>query len=371
MPNIDVATEALENIADGLLVKLNNNIDALSAGDFGAALEQLQAKGTRHFVLDMERVHFVNSTGMGLMVKLTDGLQNAGGSMVLVKTHPKVKITFSQLGLDSFFKMFPSLKRGMEYLNERVQSSKAGTMSAAPAAPVAKPAAARPAPPPPVAPAPRRPMAAPPPPAAPAPRSAASAAPASRQPTAMRTANPAAGAAPAQPAAAPSRQGTQSIAASAMPPSRQGTQTLAAGANLLAIVVLPANAPHSNTMFTFIQAACTAAKVTAKRVDNDSPATMAEAAKAQFIIADFSADGPAGQPGAPSALAVKLAQAGRSVNPPKQVILLTQGTKESIPPVFAALPTVPYQASQPGALQLQQTLTRGLQQLASRMQPAR
>lgn len=141
-------------------VAMSGAIDASTVINFQNKLEQMKGEGTRRFLLDMEGIRYVNSTGLGSLVKLADQLENEGGAIVLMKIHPKVKVVFDMLGLNAFFRIFNSDSEAVDHLQTLPPVGAAAAPAPEPEpeplppAPAPAPApAARPAPAPAAAPA--------------------------------------------------------------------------------------------------------------------------------------------------------------------------------------------------------------------------
>lgn len=123
------------------LVKVSGAIDAKTVLTFQEQLEELQKGGNNRFILDMDGIKYVNSTGLGTLVNVADNLENAGGGIALVKIHPKVKVVFDMLGLNAFFKIFETKEDALSFFG-------VGAAPPPPPEPPKKAAAAPPAPPP-------------------------------------------------------------------------------------------------------------------------------------------------------------------------------------------------------------------------------
>ena len=91
-----------------VVVVLSGSIDAKTVPSFQEQMNKIKDDGVIKFVLDMEAIKYVNSTGLGFLVNLADSLDPRGGGIALVKLHPKVKVVFDMLGLNAFFKIFGS-----------------------------------------------------------------------------------------------------------------------------------------------------------------------------------------------------------------------------------------------------------------------
>ncbi|MHC4840599.1 MAG: anti-sigma factor antagonist [Planctomycetota bacterium] len=146
----------IDTLANTARVVVEGAIDATTVISFESQLKQLQQDGYTNFVLDMQGIKYVNSTGLGSLVATADNLEKVGGGLALIRVHPKVKVVFDMLGLNSFFRIFTNEDEAVNFL---------ATSKGDAAAPAAAPAAAAPAP----APAPAAPAPAAPAPAAPRP----------------------------------------------------------------------------------------------------------------------------------------------------------------------------------------------------------
>jgi len=145
--------ESVAELEKTSLVKVSGAIDAKTVLNFQERLEQLQKDGNNRFILDMDGIKYVNSTGLGTLVNVADNLENAGGGIALVCIHPKVKVVFDMLGLNAFFKIYATKEEAIGAILEQLGTSappepepepapappKKAAAPAAPAAP-AKPA---------------------------------------------------------------------------------------------------------------------------------------------------------------------------------------------------------------------------------------
>ncbi|MBE7491991.1 MAG: anti-sigma factor antagonist [Planctomycetes bacterium] len=123
-------------LANTARVVVEGAIDATTVISFESQLKQLQEDGYTNFVLDMQGIKYVNSTGLGSLVATADNLEKVGGGLALIRVHPKVKVVFDMLGLNSFFRIFTNEDEAVNFL----ATSKGGAPAAAPAAPARGPA---------------------------------------------------------------------------------------------------------------------------------------------------------------------------------------------------------------------------------------
>jgi len=164
VPDLTIQVQEVKGIPGTALVILNGSIDAKTVITFQTQLNAVKERGSNRFILDMEHVKYVNSTGLGFLINLSDSITNDKGGIALVKVQPKVKVVFDMLGLNAFFKIYPSRDEAMKHFQvepsasatdqtlilkvgkpDQSSSSPAATATAV-AEPMTRPA--RPAPPP-------------------------------------------------------------------------------------------------------------------------------------------------------------------------------------------------------------------------------
>ena len=119
----------IDALANTARVVVEGAIDATTVISFESQLKQLQEDGYTNFVLDMQGIKYVNSTGLGSLVATADNLEKVGGGLALIRVHPKVKVVFDMLGSNSFFRIFTNEEEAVNFL----ASSKGGDAAAAPA----------------------------------------------------------------------------------------------------------------------------------------------------------------------------------------------------------------------------------------------
>lgn len=157
-----------EKLPDGspiIITKILGAIDGTTVRQFEDKLIGFFNQGVKNLILIFSDVKYINSTGMGLLVKLADKFQEGGGDIKLVGVPEKVIALFDMLGLLSLFKIYENEEDAVDSITQ------SGAAKSAPPAPPAPPIAPPPTPKT-VKTAPAQPPAAPPKPpkvAAPAP----------------------------------------------------------------------------------------------------------------------------------------------------------------------------------------------------------
>lgn len=123
MPDLTIQVQEVKGLPGTALVILNGSIDAKTVITFQTHLNSVKERGVERFIMDMEMVKYVNSTGLGYLINLSDSVTPDKGGISLVKVQPKVKVVFDMLGLNAFFRIFSTRDEALKHL----QASDAGT----------------------------------------------------------------------------------------------------------------------------------------------------------------------------------------------------------------------------------------------------
>ncbi|RME87144.1 MAG: STAS domain-containing protein, partial [Planctomycetota bacterium] len=81
-------------------IKLAGSIDTVSVMPMERQVMEFFNEGASLFLLDFEGVDYINSTGIGLLVKISDMAREKGGEFATVNTSIKVKNLLEMLGVD-------------------------------------------------------------------------------------------------------------------------------------------------------------------------------------------------------------------------------------------------------------------------------
>lgn len=83
-------------------------LDAFSEAIFRKVVSKYIDDGPTHIVLDLSKIDFVDSSGLGALVQLVKKAQTAGGSLQIV-TNPRVTQTVKLVRLEKFLSLQPSV----------------------------------------------------------------------------------------------------------------------------------------------------------------------------------------------------------------------------------------------------------------------
>lgn len=88
-------------------------LDAFSEATFRKVVGKCIDDGPPHIVLDLSKIDFVDSSGLGALVQLVKKAQEAKGSLQIV-TNPRVTQTVKLVRLEKFLSLQPSVEEALE-----------------------------------------------------------------------------------------------------------------------------------------------------------------------------------------------------------------------------------------------------------------
>jgi anti-sigma B factor antagonist len=91
------------------VVEVGGEIDVYTAPRLRESLNEVTGSGQKHVVVDLGRVDFIDSTGLGVLVGVDRRLRGSDGSIKIVAPHEKLMKIFRIAGLEAVFDMYGSL----------------------------------------------------------------------------------------------------------------------------------------------------------------------------------------------------------------------------------------------------------------------
>jgi len=97
---------------------LTGLLDAFSEPSFQKVLGKCVEDGPANLILDLSKIDFIDSSGLGALVQLVKKAQTAGGSLQIV-TNPRVTQTVKLVRLEKFLSLQPSLDEAKENVRKK------------------------------------------------------------------------------------------------------------------------------------------------------------------------------------------------------------------------------------------------------------
>ena len=98
------------------LFRLTGLLDAFSEPVFRKVVSKFIEEGPRNIILDLSKIDFVDSSGLGVLVQMAKKAQTAQGTFQIV-TNPRVTQTVKLVRLEKFLSLQPTVEAALENLS--------------------------------------------------------------------------------------------------------------------------------------------------------------------------------------------------------------------------------------------------------------
>ncbi|MHC5067291.1 MAG: STAS domain-containing protein [Planctomycetota bacterium] len=115
--NFDIKSVSLPSGEEAKAAFLSGSIDASTNQTFEGQLNEILSSGTNKLLLVLTNVKYINSTGLGTIVKCVDTFRESGGDIKLVGVPTKVIALFEMLGLLALFETHETIEEAVESFN--------------------------------------------------------------------------------------------------------------------------------------------------------------------------------------------------------------------------------------------------------------
>jgi anti-sigma B factor antagonist len=97
-------------IAGIIVLEMRGNIvGGPAATQLNDAVHKFIKEGKKNFVVDMQGVELINSSGLGILISNLTNVKNNGGDLRLSHLSPKIKQIFQITKLSTVFKQYDSV----------------------------------------------------------------------------------------------------------------------------------------------------------------------------------------------------------------------------------------------------------------------
>ena len=95
------------------VVNVTGEVDVATAPKLRESLDAAIGRGTPLLVVDLSAVTFIDSTGLGVLIGASRQVDDAGASLRLVVSEPRIIKLFEITGLLDLFTIVPSLEQAI------------------------------------------------------------------------------------------------------------------------------------------------------------------------------------------------------------------------------------------------------------------
>ena len=117
--NITVSLRGTREIGPNYqLFRLTGLLDAFSEPTFHKVMHKCVDTGPKNLILDLSKIDFVDSSGLGALVQLVKKVQTEGGMLQIV-TNARVTQTVKLVRLEKFFALQESVETALENIKNK------------------------------------------------------------------------------------------------------------------------------------------------------------------------------------------------------------------------------------------------------------
>ncbi len=113
---MDIKVTVREAEGEIFVVDLSGEIDVYTSPKVKDSIGELIDRGVYHLVINLERVRYIDSTGLGVLIGGLKRVREHGGSVNLVCTNPQIRKIFDITGLVKIFGIFENEDLAMKAL---------------------------------------------------------------------------------------------------------------------------------------------------------------------------------------------------------------------------------------------------------------
>lgn len=107
---------SVESHPQGVLVRIQGDIDTLTAPELQSCLNSSLNEGAQLFVIDLEGVRYISSMGLRVFLSHLKRVKASSGSMVIASPGKLVSEVFRMSGFSSYFDIVDSIEEAMARL---------------------------------------------------------------------------------------------------------------------------------------------------------------------------------------------------------------------------------------------------------------
>ncbi|MFP4362762.1 MAG: STAS domain-containing protein [Spirochaetia bacterium] len=99
-----------------LKISIKGRLNISNAGEVGLLLETLINGGLRKILVNMEELDYIDSTGIGTLVRLAKLIRSKNGEFCLLNVPPSINKVLKIVRLETFINQFLSEQKAVDFL---------------------------------------------------------------------------------------------------------------------------------------------------------------------------------------------------------------------------------------------------------------
>jgi anti-sigma B factor antagonist len=113
---VKITTNTFDNV---VVLEVEGVVDAEHCAQLKKSIQKARGEGVQHFVLDLKRVGFIDSTGLGVLISLMRQQREKDCELRLTGLQEEVRAIFEITRLFRVFEIVPSVQEAVDALRQR------------------------------------------------------------------------------------------------------------------------------------------------------------------------------------------------------------------------------------------------------------
>ncbi len=97
-----------------VILDINGEIDLYNAPEIKSKITELMESGKSDIIINLKKVSYIDSSGIGVLISSLSNLKKAGGSLKIINVFASVRKVFELTKLTSFFDIYDSEEEAMK-----------------------------------------------------------------------------------------------------------------------------------------------------------------------------------------------------------------------------------------------------------------
>ena len=111
---LDWSEKQVEGRPDVILFELYGRLDSMQAEYLYSVLKKRVPDGEERWILDLSKVDYISSMGLGMLVRVNSRLHKAGGEVKIAGVQGLVAETLRIARLDRILQLYPSVEKALD-----------------------------------------------------------------------------------------------------------------------------------------------------------------------------------------------------------------------------------------------------------------
>ena len=114
MNHVNIHIEKANAQPDVVIVRIEGPLDTIASYAFLEKMERLIQNGASKFIINLERLEYISSAGIGIFPGLSQELKQQDGGLAFANVSPKIKKLFEMIGLTTLFRLYDSIEEALQ-----------------------------------------------------------------------------------------------------------------------------------------------------------------------------------------------------------------------------------------------------------------